>query len=43
MIEMGHFREIDEILEHIFEPKIKEFFDKDYMEASTMLAEKSAL
>lgn len=30
MIEMGHFREIDEILEHIFMPKKTDFFEKDF-------------
>ena len=41
MIEMGHFKEIDEILENIFQPKTKEFFDKDFEEASRMMDNKT--
>lgn len=37
MIEMGHFREIDEILESIFEPKKKEYYDKDFEEVNKMM------
>jgi hypothetical protein len=42
MIEMGHFREIDEILEHIFVPRKSEFFEKDFLKISQQL-EKNAL
>ena len=41
MIEMGHFKEIDEILEQIFEPKLKEVFDKDYEQANKMIDKKN--
>lgn len=40
MIEMGHFKEIDEILENIFEPKKKEFYDEDFEEVNRMMDEK---
>jgi len=41
MIEMGHFKEIDEILEHIFEPTKKEFFEDDYEDVNKMIDEKN--
>lgn len=40
MVEMGHFKEIDEILEKIFEPKMKEFYDKDFQDITRKLDEK---
>jgi hypothetical protein len=41
MIEMGHFREIDEILEHIFVPKKTEFYEKDFHEITKKLDKNS--
>lgn len=41
MIEMGHFREIDQILERIFLPKKPEFFDKDFHQISKQIQEKT--
>lgn len=32
MIEMGHYIELDSILHKIFNPKIQETFEKDYIE-----------
>jgi ATP-dependent RNA helicase DDX24/MAK5 len=42
MIEMGHFKEIDEILEKIFVPKKQEFFDKDFDKINRDLDYKAA-
>jgi ATP-dependent RNA helicase DDX24/MAK5 len=41
MIEMGHFKEIDEILEKIFVPKKEEFFDQDFEEINKELNRKA--
>lgn len=30
MIELGHYKEVDQILEKIFRPKLKEFYEKDF-------------
>lgn len=37
MIEMGHYRELDEILNKIFQPKLKEFYEKDFEEINKRL------
>lgn len=37
MIEMGHYVELDQILNKIFEPKVKETFEEDFEEINQRL------
>lgn len=42
MIELGHYVELDEILNKIFNPKVEEFFEHDFHEIEKSLSKKKS-